>query len=146
MKNIWNLEHFHKWNFRLACEMFTWALYEIPNSYVKWTGRKFYSWNLVRNMYFIYEMEKSHMKINFTYVISFSYVKLILNFVWTNWANLFSNRLFRKDGAPRKSEDLTPTICHISEYGNTTVYQWRTGNVPTVSKLRNVVSLLYLLR
>ncbi|XP_028399693.1 CDK5 regulatory subunit-associated protein 3-like [Dendronephthya gigantea] len=38
----------------------------------------------------------------------------------------------RKDESARKNKDLCPVICHIMEHGNTSVYQWRTGNIPTL--------------
>ena len=55
VKNIWNGNVF-------TCE--------IPISHVKRTGSKFQVWNLgVGNIYFMYEMGHSHMKINFTHGI-----------------------------------------------------------------------------
>ena len=39
----------------------------------------------------------------------------------------------RKDETERQSKDVCPVIYHIMEHGNTSVYQWRTGNIPTVT-------------
>ena len=49
----------------------------------------------------------------------------------------------RKDETERQNTDLCPVICHIMEYGNTSVYQWRTGNIPTVIGLINIYTVLF---
>ena len=49
----------------------------------------------------------------------------------------------RKDETERQTTDLCPVICHIMEYGNTSVYQWRTGNIPTVIGLINIYTVLF---
>lgn len=38
----------------------------------------------------------------------------------------------RKDESERQSKELCPVICHIMEHGNTSVYQWKTGKIPTL--------------
>ena len=60
--------------------------YEIANSYVKLTGSEFRMWNLgIQNNCFTYEMEDSHVKINFTYEIFISQMEY-----WNNWSYMFS--------------------------------------------------------
>ena len=35
-------------------------------------------------------------------------------------------------------------ICHIMEHGNTSVYQWKTGKIPTVTfKMYIVIAVIY---
>ena len=43
----------------------------------------------------------------------------------------------------RENKDVCPVISHIMEHKNTSVYQWRTGNIPTVNFQPCIDELLY---
>ena len=96
---IMKLEHFYVWN----GSDFT---YETPNSHVKWTLSKFKMLNFdLWNMYCAYEIEDSHVTINFIYGIKtcqipFLYVKLHMKYLnilsVAIWIYISPNRFWHK--------------------------------------------------